>query len=137
MELVSSTCTLAGYSSNLQRHVGAQKLSCMKSHDYHVLIQDILLVAIRHSLQSGPLEAVIKLGTMFKRICMKVVKPSKMEDLKTFAVEMLFLLELWFPPGFFDAMTYLVLHLVEELAICSHVHARWCYSMERYTDVLT
>jgi hypothetical protein len=59
-----------------------------------------------------------------------------MADLKTFAAETLCLLELCFPPRFFDVMTHLVVHLVEELDICGPVHARWCYSVERYMGVL-
>jgi hypothetical protein len=31
----------------------------------------------------------------------------------------------------FDVMTHLVLHVVEELAICRHVHSRWMYPVER------
>ena len=34
-------------------------------------------------------------------------------------------------------MTHLVVHLVDELEVCGPVHARWCYSMERYLGVLT
>ena len=53
------------------------------------------------------------------------------------AVEVLCLLEVNFPPGFFVVMTHLVVHLVDELEICGPVHARWCYSVERYLGVLT
>ena len=34
-------------------------------------------------------------------------------------------------------MPHLVVHLVRELEICGPVHARWCYSVERYLGVLT
>ncbi len=32
--------------------------------------------------------------------------------------------------AFFDVMTHLVLHVVEELAICEPIHSRWMYSIE-------
>jgi hypothetical protein len=32
--------------------------------------------------------------------------------------------------AFFDVMTHLVLHVVEELDICKPVHNRWMYPVE-------
>ena len=40
------------------------------------------------------------------------------------------------PPSFFDVMSHLVLHLVEELELCGPVHTRWIYNMERMNKVL-
>jgi hypothetical protein len=40
------------------------------------------------------------------------------------------------PDAFFDVMTHLVLHVVEELAICGHVHNRWMYPVERTLGTL-
>lgn len=77
------------------------------------------------------------MGDLFHRICAKVINPNEMEDLKTFAAETLCLVELNFPPGFFDIMSHLVIHLVHELAVCGPVHGRWCYGIERYLGVLT
>ena len=45
-------------------------------------------------------------------------------------------MEIWFPPGFWDIMPHLMLHLVNELEICGPVHYRWCYSMEMYLGTL-
>ena len=39
-------------------------------------------------------------------------------------------------PSFFDIMTHLVIHLVEELAYFGHVANRWCYHVESYLCVL-
>jgi hypothetical protein len=41
------------------------------------------------------------------------------------------LLEWELPGAFFDVMTHLCLHVVEELAICGPVHVRWMYPIER------
>jgi hypothetical protein len=51
-------------------------------------------------------------------------------------VETLCMLEVWFPLAFFDLVTHLVIHLVDELEICGHVTACWCYPIERYLNVL-
>ena len=34
-------------------------------------------------------------------------------------------------------MSHLVIHLVNELALCGPLHWRWCYGIKRYLGVLT
>jgi hypothetical protein len=46
------------------------------------------------------------------------------------------ILEKVFPPAYFDIMTHLVIHLVEELDICGPVHTGWMYPMEKYMKAL-
>ena len=137
VSLVSSTKVPSGYSSTLTKHVGERRLQGLKSHDHHVLLQQILPAAIRNSLSKGVRDTIIRLGNLFQRICAKVIRISDIDALRTLAAEVLCLLEVNFPPGFFDIMTHLVVHLVDELEVCGPVHARWCYSMERYLGVLT
>ena len=79
---------------------------------------------------------MIRLGHCFKRICTKAVDPAQMAPLQHYVAETMSLLEIWFPPTFFDIMPHLVLHLVEELDWFGPVHARWCYGSERYLYVL-
>jgi hypothetical protein len=134
---VASTRTPTGFSATLSIHVGGNRLVGLKSHDHHVLLQYILPAAVRHSLLPGPRETIVRLGNLFQRICARVIDPTQSKALLTYAAETLCLLEVWFPPGFFDIMTYLVIHLVEEVDICGPVHSRWCYSVERYLGVLT
>jgi hypothetical protein len=134
---VSSTRVPTGFSSTLTKHVGEKRLAGLKSHDHHVLLQHILPAAIRHSLLPGPRETIIRLGRCFQRICARVIDPNEMPALKTYVAETLCLMELWFPPGFFDITTHLVIHLIEEVQLCGPVHARWCYAVERYLGVLT
>ncbi len=40
------------------------------------------------------------------------------------------------PPGFFDIMTHLLIHLVEDLDVCGLVGERWCYPIERFMVIL-
>jgi hypothetical protein len=46
------------------------------------------------------------------------------------------MLEMWWPPVFFDLMTHLIIHLVDELEICGPTVARWCYPIEQQLYVL-
>jgi len=66
--------------------------------------------------------AIIHLCRVFKSLCAKVVDPTKMGELKKEVAITLVLLEKEFPPSFFDVMTHLLVHLVEELELCGLVH---------------
>jgi hypothetical protein len=46
------------------------------------------------------------------------------------------LLEMEFPPSFFDIMTHLPYHLVQELGLCGLVASRWMYRGERCMKTL-
>jgi hypothetical protein len=51
-------------------------------------------------------------------------------------VESMALLDMEFPPSFFDIMTHLPYHLVQELDLCGPVSTRWMYPIERYMKTL-
>lgn len=127
----------SGYSSMLTKHIGERRLHDLKSHNHHILLYQLLPAAVRNSLSSGVRETIICLGNLFQRIYSKVICRSEIVQLKTCAIEVLCLLELNFPLGFFDIITHLIVHLVNKIEICGLVHARWCYSVERYLGVLT
>lgn len=137
LRLVSTTKVPSGYSATLTKHIEQNRLAGLKSHDHHVLIEQILPAAVRTLLSRGVRETIIRLGNLFQRICSKTIRVDSIPDLRQYAAETLCLLEIHFPPGFFDIMTHLIIHLVDELEICGPIHARWCYSIERYLGVLT
>jgi len=58
-----------------------------------------------------------------------------MGDFKHVALT-LALLEREFPPSFFNVMTHLLVHLVEELELCSLIPTRWMYHVEHYLKTL-
>jgi hypothetical protein len=64
------------------------------------------------------------------------VNQNEINALRIFVVETLCMLEVWFPPTFFDLVTHLVIHLVDALEICESVAPHWCYPIERYLNVL-
>jgi len=68
---------------------------------------------------------------VFKQICTKVYDPTSYHDLKFGVVLALCCLEKVFPPSFFNLMTHLTFHLVDELDICGPVHSCWMYPIER------
>ncbi len=46
------------------------------------------------------------------------------------------LLEMHFPPSFFDIMTHLIYHIIDELDFCGPIGTKWMYPIERYMKML-
>ena len=126
----------SNYSSSLHSKVSKGKLSGLKSHDYHVLIQDLMPVCMRDLGEDALTSVIVRISRIFKRICAKTVDMAERETLFEECVETLCLMEKLFPPSFFDVMVHLTIHLVEELFICGPVHVRWMYPYERYFKIL-
>ncbi len=97
-------------------------LKGMKSHDYHIMMQEILLLFMRHLMTKDCRMAIICLHCVFKRVCVKGVEPTTMGELKHDVAIALVLLEKENLSSFFDVMTRLLVHLVEELESCGLVH---------------
>jgi hypothetical protein len=133
---IESLKTPSGYVSNLSPYIRKKFFGGLKSHDYHVLMQQILPLALRGLLQPGPRLAVMRICKVFRRICNKVYNPHEIEGLRVDVARSMALLEMHFPPSFFDIMTHLVYHLVEELDLCGPVSTRWMYPVERYMKTL-
>jgi hypothetical protein len=128
--------TPTAYSSSLGRHIRGKKFGSLKSHDYYVLMQQIMPLALRGLLAPGARMAVMHMCKIFCRLCTKVYNPTDFESLQMDVVESMALLEMEFPPSFFDIMMHLPYHLVEELDLCGPVSMRWMYPIERYMTTL-
>ncbi len=61
-----------------KRHVGNWRLQHMKSHDHHVMVQQIMSIGIWNLLQLGPCKTLIRLGIVFQGIYTKVVNQNEM-----------------------------------------------------------
>ncbi|XP_042407837.1 uncharacterized protein LOC121997478 [Zingiber officinale] len=127
-----------GFSSNMNNIVCMDqlKLTSLKSHDCHVLMQHFLPIVIRDALPKHVRYAIIRLCFFFKDICCKVIDVAKLDKLQSDLVVTLCLLEQYFPPSFFDIMLHLTVHLVREVRLCGPVYFRWMYPFERCMKVL-
>ncbi len=72
----------------------------MKSHDYHVMMQEILPLCMQHLTTKGCNMAIIRLFCVFKKLCAKIVDPTTMGDFKQDVALTLVLLECEFPSSF-------------------------------------
>ncbi|CAN1279776.1 hypothetical protein LINPERPRIM_LOCUS17158 [Linum perenne] len=126
------------YSSNISSCVNTKtrKLIGLKSHDCHVLLHDLLHVALRGCLPDKVSKAIIDLSTYFREVCSKVLRVSRLEELEIQIGETLSCMEMIFPPSFFTIMVHLVTHLAEEAKLAGPIHYRWMYPIERYLMTL-
>ncbi|XP_059638709.1 uncharacterized protein LOC132280982 [Cornus florida] len=122
-----------GYSSNIGQRVALDecKITGLKSHDCHVLMQQLLPVALRGSLPKGPRNAIFRLCSFFNTICQRVIVRKQLEKLENEIVETLCMFERFFPPSFFDMMVHVTIHLAREAIFCGPVQFRWMYPFER------
>jgi hypothetical protein len=127
-----------GYSSNVKSLVSMKdlKLVGLKSHDCHVLMQQLLPVAIRGILPKKVRDVLTRLCLFFNAFCSKVINPKKLDELENEGAVILCQLEMYFPPSFFDIMVHLIVHLVSEIRLCGPVYLRWMYPVERYMKIL-
>lgn len=121
-----------GHVLAMAQYIRRKLFGGLKSHDYHVLMQQILLLALRGLLGSRLQMAIMRVYKVFRRLCSKVWDPSKIHSLQIDVAISLSLMEMHFPPSFFDIMMHLLYHLVDGLDLCGPIATRWMYPMERY-----
>ncbi|RDX89552.1 hypothetical protein CR513_28714, partial [Mucuna pruriens] len=96
-----------GYSSNISRYIDDQniKIFRIKSHDYHILMQHLLLLAIHNVLPNSVTVVLILLTRCHLKILL--------------------------PPPFFIVIVHLTCHLVEEMKLGGSMYYHSMYSIER------
>ena len=122
-----------GYTSNISCRVNMKecKISGLKSHDNHILMQQIFPIALRGSLPSHVTRPLIKLACFFREICSKTLRVLDIATVEVDIAVALCEVENIFPPSFFTVMVHLVMHLAAEAKIGGLVHYRWMYPIER------
>ena len=139
-EFLLSIKTPSSYSTNIRSLVdvstGKMKLAHMKSHDCHVILTQILLVAIRNMMDTNIRSTLIDLCDFFNKLWQKVVDREELDYMQEDIARILSNLEMFFPPSFFDVMVHLTVHLVDEIKYCGPVFLRNMYPFERYMGIL-
>ena len=133
LQTLKNTTVPDGYSSNISRCVDLKnrKLFGMKSHDSHVLMEQLLPLAIRNVLPDNVTAVLIELCSFFRQLCAKSLSLSDLDRLQDRIILTLCHLEMLFPPSFFTIMVHLTIHLVGEAKLGRPVHSRWMYPIER------
>lgn len=122
-----------GYASHIGRCVNLtdRKITGLKSHDCHVLLQRILPVGIRGMMVKDVTDVVSELGEFFEHLCQRTIEISDITKLQENIVTILCKLEMIFPLTFFDVMVHLSVHLPWEALLGGLVAYHWMDPIER------
>nr|GEW41223.1 hypothetical protein [Tanacetum cinerariifolium] len=122
-----------GYASNIGGCVNRNDSSfySFKSHECHVFMQQLLPIALKGMIPNAIWDAITELCTFFHVLCSKELHIEDLETLKYSIVVTLCKLEKVFPPGLFDSMEHLVIHLVNEAINGGTEQYMWMYLYER------
>jgi hypothetical protein len=137
-ECLNSIKVPSGFSSNIKGiiNVPEKKFQNLKSHDCHVLMTQLLPVALRGILPPKVRLALVKLCAFLNEISQKAINPVELAKLQNDVVQCLVSFELVFAPSFFNIMTHLLVHLVKEIAILGPVFLHNMFPFERFMGVL-
>ena len=122
-----------GYAASLKRAVNVKtgKLNGLKSHDYHIIMERLLPVMFRGYLNDDVWSALAEVSYFYRQLCAKETAKEMMEKLEKEVPVLLCKLEKIFPPGFFNPMQHLLIHLPYEAKVGGPVQYRWMYHIER------
>ena len=137
-ECISSIKVPSGFSSNVKGIINMveKKFLNLKSHGYHVLMTQLLLVALRGILPPNIRLASVKLCAFLNAISQKAINPAHLAKLQNDVVQCLVSFELVFPPSFFNIMTHLLVHLIKEISIHGPMFLHNMFPFERFTGLL-
>jgi hypothetical protein len=130
---LKSLCFPDGHVSDILRLVNLEeyKLYGMKSHDCHVFMQTLILLAYHDLLPKGIWDALTEINHFFRDICSRKLHTNHIKRFEMNIVETICKLEMIFPPSFFDFMEHLPIHLPYEAKFRGPVQYRWMYPFER------
>ena len=128
----------SGFSSNIKRIINVQekKFLNLKSHDCHVLMMQLLHIALRGILPPHVRLATMKLCAFLNAISQKAINPDELGTLQNDVIQCLISFELVFPSSFFDIMAHLLVHLVKEIIIFSPMFLHTMFPFERRVETL-
>ncbi|WMV58364.1 hypothetical protein MTR67_051749 [Solanum verrucosum] len=123
-----------GYASNISSCVDLNQCTMhgLKSHDCHILMQQLLPIALWNLLPVNVLKPLIELSNFFRGICSKDLKIGDLEKLQDRVAITLCHLERIFPPSFFDIMEHLLIHLAEKAMLGGPSQYRSMWFIERF-----
>ena len=121
-----------GFGSNIGRCVTENyKLSGMKTHDSHILLQKLLPAGIISFLTEPVRETLIEFCQFFEKLCARTLRVDELREMQRSIILILCKLEKIYPPAFFTIMVHLCVHLPEQAILGGPVQYRWMYGTER------
>ena len=128
----------SSFSSNIKGiiNMAEKKFQNLKSHDCHVIMTQLLPVALRGLLPENVRLAIVKLCAFLNAISQKVIDLEILPRFRSDLVQCVVSFKLVFPPSFFNIMTHVLVHLVDEIAVLGPVFLQNMFPFERFMGVL-
>jgi hypothetical protein len=127
-----------GYAGKTSRYLDETKkrFSGMKSHDCHVLMTQIIPVAIRGIMDEHVRDTLSALCNFFDVINRKSIGVRQLQKIQDEIVGILCELEIYFPPAFFDICVHLLLHVVDDILKLGPTFLHYMMPFERQNGVI-
>jgi hypothetical protein len=121
-----------GYAAGFRRAVNLEsgKLSGVKSHDYHIFMERLIPVMFCGYFDDDVWTILVELSHFYRQLCAKEIKKEMMEKLEEEISVLICKLEKIFPPGWFNPMQHLLVHLPYEAKLGGPRQYRWMYHTE-------
>jgi hypothetical protein len=129
----------SGYStiiSSLISFLDLKVAPSVKSHDYHVLLTQMITVGIRNILLVNFQEAIMNFCFFFNAIGQKVLREEAFESLEKRHYETLCFLEIYFPHAFFDISIHFTTHLLNEIKLLGPMFLHQMCAYNRFNGIL-
>jgi hypothetical protein len=122
-----------GFAAGFRRAINLKtgKLTRVKSHDSHVIMEWHLLNMLWGYVHQDVWKTLAELSYFYRQLCAKEIKKEMMEKLEKEVLVLLCKLEKIFPPGWFNPMQYLLVHLPYEAKVGGPMQYRRTYPFER------
>ncbi|XP_016173008.1 uncharacterized protein LOC107615464 [Arachis ipaensis] len=131
MHIDKNVCDNIVFTILNEKDLRQRKLSGLKSHDCHILMEHLLPIALRNAFPAPVSSVLVDLSSFFRQLCSKSIDSQKLSLLQDHVVHTLCHMKMIFPPSFFTVMVHLTVHLVEKVRLGGPVHYRWMYHIER------
>jgi hypothetical protein len=127
-----------GYALLISRYLDPNKkiFSGMKSHDCHVMMMQILPVAIQGIMEPHVCQTLTGLCHFFDVITRKSISVKKLGRLQEEIVTIINELEMYSPPAFFDIMVHLLVHIVDDIEDLGPAFLHNMMALERLNGII-
>jgi hypothetical protein len=129
----------SGYSTNVSRLILFPDLKVapiVKSHNYHVLLTQMIAVGIQNILPINVREAIMNFCFFFNAIGQKVLSEEALKSLEKRHYKTLCFLEMYFSPAFFDISVHFITHLIKEIKLLDPMFLHQMYAYKRFNGIL-
>jgi hypothetical protein len=106
------------------------------SHDCHVMMMVFLATTMRAIKPVHVKVLITRLCYFFNTVSQKVIDRKELDDLKAYMIETIHMLEMCFPPSFFDMQQHLMIHLVDQILTLGPLYLHSMFPYERCMAML-